>query len=45
MVGLSEVIGSWKIIPILWPRIFCRREPLAPRISCPSKRTEPETWA
>ena len=41
---LLEPTGG-KIIPIRWPRIFCRRCPLAPRISCPSKRTEPVTWA
>src|SRR5436190_2619764 len=45
LTGLSDVIGSWKIIPIRRPRTFCRRAPDAPRISSPSKRTEPSTWA
>ena len=43
--GFSEVIGSWKIIPIFTPRISRMRCCDAPSISSPSSRTEPLTVA
>ena len=41
MVGLSEVIGSWKIIPIRFPRTWLTSSVPRPSSSRPSKRTEP----
>src|SRR5215510_13773229 len=42
MYGLSEVIGSWKIIDIAEPRTLSSRSGDAFRISPPSKVTLPE---
>ena len=41
LTGLSDVIGSWKIIAIFGPRISRSRARRAPRISSPSSSTEP----
>jgi hypothetical protein len=41
IVGSSEVIGSWKTIAILDPRIFCICCSESLRMSCPSKRASP----
>src|SRR6185503_19413546 len=43
--GFSDVIGSWKIIPIVRPRICRKRDWLAPSISSPWSSTEPRTVA
>ena len=41
--GLSDVIGSWKIIDIRLPRIRLIWAPLSLSRSCPSKITSPPT--
>ncbi len=41
MVGLSEVIGSWKIMPIAAPRTRLIARAPRPISSCPSRRAEP----
>ena len=40
--GFNDVIGSWKTMAILAPRICRNRDSGAPRSSCPSKRMLPE---
>ncbi len=43
MTGLSEVIGSWKIMEISLPRISRMAAASRPTRSTPSSRTEPST--
>ena len=42
-VGFSEVIGSWKIIAISWPRTSSSSRSLSVVRSRPSKMTSPPT--
>ncbi len=42
--GFSDVIGSWKIMPIWSPRMRIRSAGLAPIISSPLKRMLPFGW-